>query len=96
MTQKAGGLDLLFEAKGIPEFNPMGLLHGEQRTEVYQQLQPDVEYTMKGRVVDILDKKSGAVFVVLSEVFDDKTLVMRNYYFIFVKGLGGFAPKDQP
>jgi hypothetical protein len=29
MTQKAGSLDLLFEANGIPEFNPMGLLHGE-------------------------------------------------------------------
>lgn len=47
-------------------------------------------------MVDILDKKSGAVFVMLSEVFDNTTLVMRNYYFIFVKGLGGFAPKDQP
>jgi hypothetical protein len=49
---------------------------------------------MKGRVVDILDKKSGAVFCVLSEIYDGKDIVMRNYYYIFVKGLGGFAPKD--
>ena len=91
MSQKSGGsIDLLFEAKGIPEFNPMGLLHGEQRLEVFHQLEADKEYIMKGRVVDVMDKKSGAVFVILSEVYDENTLVMRNYYYIFVKGLGGF------
>lgn len=69
LSMKFAGIDLLFESKGIPEFNPMGLLHGEQRIEVYKQLEVDVDYTLKSRVVDVLDKKSGALFVLCAETF---------------------------
>ena len=40
------------------------VLHGEQYTEIYKPLPPKATLTSKSRVVDILDKGSGAVLIV--------------------------------
>ena len=40
------------------------VLHGEQYTEIYKPLPPRATLTSKSRVVDILDKGSGAVLIV--------------------------------
>jgi hypothetical protein len=57
-------IDVFLNSTNIPEFNPMGLLHGEQRLEMYKPILTDINYTIKTKIVDVLDKKSGALFVI--------------------------------
>ncbi|XP_036357244.1 peroxisomal multifunctional enzyme type 2 isoform X1 [Octopus sinensis] len=84
--------------KGIPGF-PLDLskvLHGEQYIELFKPLASGGEITSVGRVVDILDKGSGAVILFEVESFNEaKEKVAFNQFSIFQVGSGGFGgPKD--
>jgi len=70
------------------------LLHGEQYVELFQPLPTSGTMTLKGKVVDVLDKGSGAVVIYNVEMFDEKeTLIALNQFAIFLVGSGGFGGK---
>lgn len=66
------------------------ILHGEQYLEVFE-LPAEGTLTTRGKVIDILDKKSGALVVTESESFDaNNNLVARNQSSTFIVGAGNF------
>ncbi|CAF0908013.1 unnamed protein product [Adineta ricciae] len=70
------------------------VLHGEQYVELYQPLPTSGTVTLKGKVVDVLDKGSGAVVIYDVEMFDENdTLIALNQFVIFSVGSGGFGGK---
>ncbi|OAD60457.1 Peroxisomal multifunctional enzyme type 2, partial [Eufriesea mexicana] len=52
------------------EVNPMKILHGEQYIEVHKQLPREATVETRFKVVDVLDKRKGALVVVQHETFD--------------------------
>lgn len=81
---------------GMPGFqiDLTKVLHGEQYTELYKPLPPRATLTSRSRVVDILDKGSGAVLIVNVETFDEKNeKVAFNQFSTFVVGAGKFGGK---
>jgi len=81
---------------GMPgfEIDLSKVLHGEQFIEVYKDI--PVNGTLEGKltVVDILDKKSGALVVVDVDVTDESNeKVLSCQWSIFVVGAGGFGGK---
>ncbi|XP_013162898.1 PREDICTED: peroxisomal multifunctional enzyme type 2-like [Papilio xuthus] len=68
------------------------ILHGEQYIEFVSDFPgTEGEFTIRNYVVDILDKGSSAVAIVNSEIFQNKSLVLRTQQHIFVLGQGGFG-----
>jgi hypothetical protein len=53
------------------------VLHGEQYTEVYKPLPTTATLTSKTRIVDILDKGSGAVMIVNGNIHVQIGLVIK-------------------
>jgi len=54
----------------IPNFNPMMLLHGEQRCEVYRAPKPDAPYVHFGEITDVADKGKGMLLTVVFRIFE--------------------------
>ena len=77
------------------EFNPTKLVHGEQYLELYKPLPSIGALKSKARVIDVLDKGSGAVIILASESFDAETneKVAYNQAAIFMVGSGNFGGK---
>lgn len=46
------------------DFDLSQVLHGEQYLEVFDELPTEGQFTTKGSIVDVTDKRSGAVVVV--------------------------------
>lgn len=38
---------------GVPQFNPMMLLHGEETVEVFKQVEPDSKVIVQDTLVDL-------------------------------------------
>jgi acyl dehydratase len=82
----------LHDCPGLPEFNPMTLLHGEQKLEVFRTLPPTFEGTVSSSIVDVQDKKSGALVIFESLLAaKDGTSVAKNTAKLFIRGIGGFG-----
>lgn len=65
--------------------------------ELLQPLTTDGKLLTRGTVVDVMDKKSGAVVVTLCESFDASGQpVIRNQSSTFIVGAGNFGGKSQP
>ena len=83
---------------GIPKFNPMMILHGEQHLEIIRPLRTGFRLITKGKIADIADKGKGA-FAIFElntyEVEEDgkETHVIRQYMGLFIRGIGGFGYK---
>jgi hypothetical protein len=43
---------------GVPEFNPMSLLHGEEVCEIFQPHQEDTTVIIEEKLIDLQDKSS--------------------------------------
>lgn len=56
--------DLVTSAIKHTEFNLSQVLHGEQYLEIVDELPTEGKLTTNGTVIDVIDKKSGAVVVV--------------------------------
>lgn len=87
----------LVDCPGMPNFNPMMLLHGEQHLEVLKVPKAGVRMVTEAKVKDIADKGKGAFVTFESityEVEDDKkTPVFRQHMGLFIRGIGGFGYK---
>lgn len=81
---------------GIPGLNvdPTKILHGEQYTELFRPISPTATLTSVAKVVDVLDKGSGAVIIMDVETFNEKKeKVIYNQSSTFVVGAGKFGGK---
>jgi len=81
---------------GMPGFSVdlAKVLHGEQYIELYKSLPTSGNLESHLRVVDILDKKSGALVIINVDVLDEsKEKVLSAQFGIFVVGSGGFGGK---
>ncbi|EFC86369.1 MaoC/PaaZ C-terminal domain-containing protein [Parafrankia sp. EUN1f] len=89
---------LLFTAEGpldlgvVGPHDPAMVVHGEQRIEWFQPLRPDGRVLLTGRIVDILDKRSGALVVTETTASDPESgaAVLRTRTGVFIRGAGGF------
>lgn len=73
------------------------MLHGEQYVELLRPLPTDGKLVTRGSIVDVMDKKSGAVVVTLCESFDEHgEAIIRNQSSTFVVGAGNFGGKSKP
>lgn len=85
-------LDSIKKCPGLPDYNPMALLHGEQMIEFVKPLKVGAKLRTNNSIIDIADKKSGALITIESSTYDDddNNLIVRNYAKLFIRGIGGF------
>eukprot|EP00922_Rhytidocystis_sp_ex-Travisia-forbesii_P069199 GHVS01103234.1.p1 GENE.GHVS01103234.1~~GHVS01103234.1.p1 ORF type:complete len:342 (-),score=48.66 GHVS01103234.1:275-1300(-) len=90
---------------GMPSFNPMMLLHGEQKVELLGSdhagdaaalLPVEATVVVKSRIRNVLDKVKGALVVVEVEGREkhdavDGRLMFQLYMSMFIRGIGGFG-----
>ncbi len=79
------------------EFNPMMVLHGEQRIELRAPIPTSGKLTTQAKISAIYDKGSGAVVVVDAETKDESgTALFANTFTTFIRGEGGFGGERGP
>lgn len=66
----------------------MKLLHGEHRLTLLRPLQPDVKVKSRTVIMDVLDKKSGALVALRVETFCEGELLCINDFQLFIRGIG--------
>jgi acyl dehydratase len=95
LTAQFSVLDLekIRSCPGLPDYNPMALLHGEQVINFLNPLKIGQKLRTENELVDIADKKSGALVTVESKTYseDDNKLVTTNLAKLFIRGIGGFG-----
>lgn len=84
-----------FDIPGIPQFNPMNLLHGEETITIEQPLKSDTKYIVTEKITDLQDKGKGAVLIFDAEIREASTKKLQSTVrsSLFVRGLGGFGYK---
>nr|AZL94359.1 hydroxysteroid 17-beta dehydrogenase 4 [Nephromyces sp. MMRI] len=89
----------LLEAPGMPEFNPMMLLHGHHKITFHSPYPVEGGSVCTKTIVrDILDKKSGALLVLTIESQDTNTntVLCTNECSLFIRGIGNFGGRNRP
>lgn len=92
------GMMTLFTGDGVANAVPgrsIGLdqiLHGEQYLEIFRDPPQEGQLLTKGKIVEVLDKGSGAVIIFEADSFNEQgELVMRNQTSAFAVGAGNFG-----
>ncbi|CAB3403798.1 unnamed protein product [Caenorhabditis bovis] len=75
------------------EFDLTRILHGEQYIEMYEPLPSEAKLRSEGRVVDVLDKGSGALILIDILTYDESTgkKIAMQQMSIFQVGSGNFG-----
>jgi acyl dehydratase len=90
----SSGFANIFDAPGLPEFNPMMLLHGEQKIINYKPITPGQVVKTRAYVSDIADKIKGALLTITIELSDDEGTKLSDVVGkFFIRGIGGFGDK---
>ncbi|XP_031618010.1 peroxisomal multifunctional enzyme type 2 [Contarinia nasturtii] len=78
------------------QFDLSQVLHGEQYLEVCDELPTEGSVSTSGSVIDVVDKRSGAVVVLNCDSFDQNgKLLFKNQLSTFVVGAGNFGGKTK-
>ena len=80
---------------GVPAFNPMMLLHGEESLEVFKAIEADTILVAQDKLIDLQDKKKATVVVIETTIKEKESgeLVAKIVTNLFVRGIGGFGHK---
>ena len=76
---------------GLPDFNPMALLHGEQSVTIFSPLRLDTKYLLITKIKSIEDKGKGALLCIESRGHHQSALVFINEMGLFIRGMNNFA-----
>jgi acyl dehydratase len=84
--------------RNVGSFNPMFLVHGEQKIELHQPLPVEGTMSITSTITGIYDKGSGAVIVTEGRAVDAKTgeRLFTNTSSAFIRGEGGFGGDRGP
>jgi acyl dehydratase len=94
MGKMSSLLESLNSCPGMPDFNPMMLLHGEQKLEVFKPYPKRQQITLKSEITDVADKVKGALVTITGSVYDqNQESICRNTNKLFIRGIGGFGDK---
>jgi acyl dehydratase len=91
--------EIMVTSPGFPKFNPMMLLHGEQKTEAFKPLDPSTPYISQCEIADVADKGKGALVTFVIKTYEKKEdgkpgdLALTNTMSLFIRGMGGFGHK---
>ena len=82
-----------FNIPGVPTFNPMMLLHGDEKVEIISPVEPDSTLVIQETLIDLQDKKKATVMVIMTEIKDKESgdLKAKLYTSFFIRGIGGFG-----
>jgi len=82
---------------GVPQYNPMMLLHGEETVEVFKPLEADTTVVVQDTLVDLQDKGKATVLVNESTLTDKETgeVLSKILTSTFVRGIGGFGERGK-
>jgi acyl dehydratase len=87
----------MFSLGPVMQVNPMMVLHGEQRIELYGPIPTRGTLTTTPTVRAIYDKGKGALVIVDAETVDDQgRLIFKNTFGTFARGEGGFGGDRGP
>lgn len=100
-SQNLNFFEVLLECPGLPQFNPMMLLHGEHRVEFIKPLTVDTKLKSIGTISNVADKVKGALITFEIKTYElgennSESLVFINYFSVFIRGIGGFNYKGLP
>jgi hypothetical protein len=89
--------ETLTDCPGFPVFNPMMLLHAEQKLQSYQPLRPEMTLHNTGRISNVVDKGKMTIVQFEIESKDAKgQKVLTNTMSLIIRGVGGFGFKGLP
>lgn len=84
----------LMACEGLPNFNPMMLLHGEHKIEVLKPFPRKQVLKGSAEITDVADKGKGALLTITSSIADENNeVICRNIHKLFIRGIGGFGDK---
>jgi 3-hydroxyacyl-CoA dehydrogenase/3a,7a,12a-trihydroxy-5b-cholest-24-enoyl-CoA hydratase len=87
----------MFSLGPVMQVNPMMVLHGEQRIELYAPIPTRGTLTTTPTVRAVYDKIKGALIIVDAETVDDKgKRIFKNTFGTFARGEGGFGGERGP
>lgn len=80
---------------GTPSYNPMMILHGEEKVENFSPIEVDSTIVVKEQIHDMQDKGKATVIVIQTDLYDKETGDHKARIFtnLFVRGIGGFGHK---
>ena len=89
--------DLLGSCPGIPEFNLMSLLHGEEWVEILKPIPTSGTLLYESEIADLEDKGKGTVICIQVRIYnkEDKSLLAIVTSNLFVRGLKGNGIKSR-
>ena len=81
---------------GIPPFNPMMLLHGEENLEIIKPIYPGMKLIVEETMRDFADKQKGAAAVIETQIknAENGEVLSKILTTLFIRGLGGFGKKQ--
>jgi multifunctional beta-oxidation protein len=87
----------LFMMGTAVDVNPMMILHGEQRIELYAPIPTAARLTTTPTITGIYDKVRGALVIIETETVDaEGRLLFKNVFGAFARGAGGFGGDRGP
>lgn len=82
---------------GVPQFDPLMLVHGEEHLSVYKQVEVDKTYEVHEEIIDLQQKGgSGSVLIMQTKIITPlDELVARIKTGFFIRGLTGHEYESQ-
>ncbi|OMJ68864.1 hypothetical protein SteCoe_33556 [Stentor coeruleus] len=94
IDKMSNALEGLASCPGLPDFNPMMLLHGEQKLEIINPYPRSQTITIKSEFIDVADKGNGALVSLESILIDQKNIPLcKNTIRFYIRGIGEFGDK---
>lgn len=85
--------DGLVNCPGMPEFNPMLLLHASHKVSIHSHLPTEAKTKTIAKIKNVFDKKNAAIISIecVTENLDNQKKLCTNELSLYIRGIGGFS-----